>query len=462
MPKSVKNEQIWLVRDGLYLSYLGEKAILISFKVDFTLSRRLQNIAMKELVSGNHLMLFAQTVQELSLARGLETVMRIVRTAARRLTGADGASFILNDGEHCYYADEDAISPLWKGQRFPKHTCVSGWVMEHGRPAVISDIYADERVPFEAYRPTFVKSLAVVPIRTIAPIGAIGIYWAKLYSPSDAEVQLLQSLADITSVTLENVRVYEELENRVRDRTVELEAKNRNLEALSYSLSHDLKAPLRFINLYTAELKEKYLLRGSNEGTVLADKVLKRVGTMNDLIGALLLFFAVGEEKLTTVSVSMQSIVTDVCNDLKEDFKLPVEFILHRLPNVEGDKYLLKQVWINLISNAIKYSSKKGKPVIEIGCMDAEDGTVFYVKDNGVGFDKKDGEKLFKVFERLHSHHEFEGSGLGLAIVERVISKHGGRVWADGEPNEGATFYFHLPAPHIAKSAGRSLAGLLS
>lgn len=414
---------------------------------------------MQELIRGNNLMLFVQIVQKLSLARDLDTVMKIVRTAARELTGAHGASFILRENESCYYADEDAISPLWKGQRFPENTCISGWVMQNKKAAAISDIYSDKRIPWEAYRPTFVKSLAVVPIRTMEPIGAIGIYWAKEYIPTDAEIQLLQSLADITSVTLENVQVYAELENRVRERTMQLEAKNKDLEALSYSLSHDIKAPLRSISLYAEKLKEKYLAGLSPESVALADKLLWKAGTIRDLIDALLLFFTVGEEKLSTGMVSMQSLVTDVCNDLKEDSKLSAEIVVHGLPNVEGDEHLLRQVWINLISNAIKYSSKSSAPIIEIGCKDAENGTVFFVKDNGVGFDSKDQEKLFKEFERLHTSTEFEGSGLGLAIVERVIVKHGGKVWAEGERDKGATFYFYLPSSVLSAA---SFAGISS
>jgi signal transduction histidine kinase len=403
---------------------------------------------MQQAISGNHLMLFAKTVQELSLARDIETVMKVVKTAARQLTGADGASFILREGDNCYYADEDALSPLWKGQRFPMANCVSGWVMEQKQPAVIPDIYIDERVPHEAYRPTFVKSLAIVPIRTLAPIGAIGIYWGREYRPTEGEVQLLQSLADSTSVTLENVGVYAELERRVRERTAELEEKNKDLEALSYSLSHDLKAPLRFITLYTSQLKEKALPAAAAEGAGLADKVLKKARTMKELIDALLLFFAVTEEKLNPAPVSMQDVVTEVGKELQEDLKRPIEFIVGSLPTVEGNPSLLRQVWINLLSNAIKYSSKSRQPRIEIGCTDAENGSVFFVKDNGVGFDKKYGERLFKVFERLHNTGEFEGSGLGLAIVERIITKHGGRVWAEGEPDKGASFYFYLPHTH--------------
>jgi putative nucleotidyltransferase with HDIG domain len=151
-------------------------------------------------------------IQRLSLARSIPEVQAIVRASARRLTNADGATFVLRDNEQCYYADEDAISPLWKGQRFPLEACISGWSMLNRRPAVIEDIYADDRIPHDAYRPTFVKSLAMVPIRTLDPVGAIGNYWATRHRPTEEEVELLQALADSTAVAMENVRAYQELE----------------------------------------------------------------------------------------------------------------------------------------------------------------------------------------------------------------------------------------------------------
>lgn len=165
---------------------------------------------------------FVRVVQELSLTRTLDEIMRVVRQEARRLTGADGATFVLREGELCYYAEEDAIAPLWKGRRFPMKSCISGWVMLNKKTAVINDIYADGRIPADAYRPTFVKSLVMVPIRTMEPIGAIGNYWARCRQPSAREVKLLQALADTTSVALENVQVYHEMEKRVHDRTAEL------------------------------------------------------------------------------------------------------------------------------------------------------------------------------------------------------------------------------------------------
>jgi response regulator RpfG family c-di-GMP phosphodiesterase len=156
-------------------------------------------------------------IQRLSLARSLSEIQQIVRVAARRLTGADGAAFVLRDGECCFYADEDAVAPLWKGRRFPISACISGWVMTHRRPVTLPDIYADDRIPQEAYRSTFVRSLAMVPIRRLDPVGAIGNYWADHHEPSDREVTLLQALADSTAVALEHVRVLGELDAARRE-----------------------------------------------------------------------------------------------------------------------------------------------------------------------------------------------------------------------------------------------------
>lgn len=177
-------------------------------------------------------------VQELSLARSLPEIQTIVRTAARELTGCDGATFVLRDNGKCFYADEDAIAPLWKGSRFPMEICISGWAMLNREAAIISDIYLDDRVPHEAYRPTFVRSLVMVPIRTLDPVGAIGNYWGHEHEPTPREVALLQALADSTSIAMENVQIYGELEQRVHDRTAALEQANEEIRRLS--LTDDL------------------------------------------------------------------------------------------------------------------------------------------------------------------------------------------------------------------------------
>ncbi|KRE33810.1 hypothetical protein ASG82_22395 [Mycobacterium sp. Soil538] len=158
-------------------------------------------------------------IQQLSLARTMHEVQRVVAATAREVIGCDGATFVLRDHDMCFYADEDSIAPLWKGRRFPMEACVSGWVMLHKQPAVIPDIYRDGRVPCDAYRPTFVKSLVMVPVRRKDPIGAIGCYWAQQRQPTEHEVALLQALADVTSVAVESVQLHAVLEQKVGDRS---------------------------------------------------------------------------------------------------------------------------------------------------------------------------------------------------------------------------------------------------
>lgn len=172
-------------------------------------------------------------IQDLSFAKSQEEVRDIVRHAARGLTEADGATFVLLEDGHCFYVDEDAIGPLWKGSRFPVETCISGWAMMNKQHCVIPDVFADKRIPQDFYRNTFVKSLAMVPIRTADPIGAIGIYWADHHAATDTEVELIQALADTTAVALESIETLLALEARVAERTAALDRANERLLELS-------------------------------------------------------------------------------------------------------------------------------------------------------------------------------------------------------------------------------------
>ena len=168
---------------------------------------------------------------------------------------------------------------------------------------------------------------------------------------------------------------------------------------------------------------------------------------MGQLIDDLLAFSRMGRQEILKTNIDTHKMVEEVIEELIPKVKTKyIHWIIHSLPKVNGDMNTIRQVWINLISNAIKYSGNKERQCIEIGFADQGRQFVFYVKDNGVGFDEKYKDKLFKVFQRLHSTEEFEGTGVGLALVEKIISKHGGKVWAEGKNNEGACFYFSLPA----------------
>lgn len=397
---------------------------------------------------GTRIKIISNTVQELSLARDLGSVMKIVRTVARKLTGADGATFILREGDLCYYADEDAISPLWKGSRFPLQSCISGWVILNKVPAAIEDIYQDIRIPHDAYRPTFVKSLVMVPIRTLDPLGAIGIYWATRHLPAAEEVDLLQALADITAVSIENIYVYKELEQRVQDRTSELETANKELEAFSYSVSHDLKAPIRLILNYSGILGADKL---TDESLRALNAIQRSAQRMNTLVEDLLNLSKLNKLALAKTQIDVMELVKTVVDECKKLVPNNAQITFTGLHPVVADRSLIQQVWVNLISNAIKYSCKKDNPLIEISSSEKEHHIVYAVKDNGVGFSMDHSHKLFNVFQRLHSAVEFEGSGIGLALSHRIITRHGGEIWASGEIDQGATFYFSLP--HVTDSS---------
>jgi diguanylate cyclase (GGDEF)-like protein len=238
-------------------------------------------IAGSNYVDGMERLLHA--VQELSLTRSLPEIQRLIRTSARELTGCDGATFVLRDNDKCYYAEEDAIAPLWKGSRFPIQICVSGWAMLNREAVVIPDIYEDARIPQDLYRPTFVKSLVMVPIRRLEPIGAIGNYWADHHQPSEEEVRLLQALADSTSIAMENVQLYSELEQRVRDRTAQLEEANEQIRRLS--VTDELTGLNNRRGFY---LKAEQKLRGSHHlghNCVLAFLDVDGLKRVNDELG---------------------------------------------------------------------------------------------------------------------------------------------------------------------------------
>jgi signal transduction histidine kinase len=229
------------------------------------------------------------------------------------------------------------------------------------------------------------------------------------------------------------------LEQKVKERTNEL-------EAFSYSVSHDLRAPLRAINGYMNIFVEDYSNQFDEEGKRLTNHVLNNAKKMGQLIDDLLEFSRLGRKELSKSNISMKNIVTNIWEDLiRMEEGRTIEFTLKELPDAYADNVTIKNVWGNLISNALKYTSHREKAIIEIGFEEKEDSIVYYTKDNGVGFDMSYYNKLFGVFQRLHSQEEFEGTGVGLAIVERIISKHGGKIWAEAKLNEGATFYFSLP-----------------
>jgi two-component system sensor histidine kinase/response regulator len=264
----------------------------------------------------------------------------------------------------------------------------------------------------------------------------------------------LSALLPILGRALEARRMrieHTELQQRERRQAVELAAAYRDLESFAYSVSHDLRAPLRavdgFCRLYVDEFGEGVPPRGRE----LLDQVLLGTARMERLISDLLMFSRYSSQPLHTVEVDLEALVRRVLAGLEgSGLKGNVEFVIGALPHCAGDPALLEQVFINLLSNALKFSRHRSPARIEVGShvqpAPDEGGLecVFSVRDNGAGFDPKYAHKLFAVFQRLHSEREFEGTGVGLSIVQRIVQRHGGRIWATGAPEEGATFYFTL------------------
>jgi PAS domain S-box-containing protein len=235
------------------------------------------------------------------------------------------------------------------------------------------------------------------------------------------------------------------LEKKVKDRTRELEEANKELEAFTYSVSHDLLSPLRNIDSFIDILIEDYRNKLNDDGQYTLSVIKRNSTLMSRLIEDLLNFARFAKAPLRKQMVNMNSTVNEVIDELRfMTNKLAAKIDLQDMHPAYCDPQLIKQVWVNLISNAIKYSKTKEKPEIEIGSMEAKGQIVYFIKDNGIGFDMRDADKLFGVFQRLHRTSDFEGTGVGLAIVHRIITKHGGNIWAESKPNEGTAFYFTL------------------
>ena len=230
------------------------------------------------------------------------------------------------------------------------------------------------------------------------------------------------------------------------EHATELESINKDLNAFAHSISHDLNAPLRVMDGFSKILLEDYSGILDKDGIRYLETIRSNSEKMRQLIDGLLLFSRQREAEVKRTPVNMKKLVESVIADItSENNQKPVEITITDIPDASCDQTMMRQVFMNLISNAIKYSGKKDKPAIVIGHMIFNKESVYYVEDNGVGFDMKYYPKLFGVFHRLHSEKEFKGIGIGLSIVKEIVEKHGGRVWAKGMPNQGTTFYFTLP-----------------
>ncbi|WP_051278180.1 hybrid sensor histidine kinase/response regulator [Solimonas flava] len=398
-------------------------------------------------------------VQELSYARSLAAIQEIVRRAARELTQADGAAFVLRDGEFCHYADEDAIGPLWKGLRFPMQSCISGWAMLNRRAVVIEDVYLDPRIPHDVYRRTFVKSLAMVPIRGGAPLGAIGIYWAQRHRADDEAVRLLQALADATALAMENVEMRTQLERRVLERTAEAVAAREIAERadalktrLLSAANHDLRQPLQSVKTYLALLAPDL---ASPEKRELCARAQRSIEAMDELLDTLLDLQRIqgGQLRAALRDFALAELLERIVVENRPRAEAKgLRLDLRMAPCVaHSDPALLRRVFENLVGNAIRYTAA-GHVLIEAEAT--AQAVRVAVSDTGIGIPDEALERIFEAYYQAEhpAHVRSGGLGLGLSIVQHLAGVLGLRVEVRSTPGIGSTFAVELPlgAPLVA------------
>jgi signal transduction histidine kinase len=382
-------------------------------------------------------------IRDLSFARDLPSITEVVRVAARDLTGADGVTFVLRVEGHCFYAAENAIGPLWQGRRFPLEQCISGWVMLHASPAIIEDIYQDPRIPHDAYRPTFVHSLAMVPVRREAPVAAIGMYWAAHHLATTEELGVAEMLADAVSLALSNVTLYEELQ---RAKSAAEQASRAKDEWLSV-VSHELRTPLNVVAGWVDALRRGPELPIDRPRALetIARNATTAIGLVDEILDASKL--TLGALQLTTAPVLLADAARDAVDRLRpaaesRHISLTVDIGADHV--VLGDRTRLGQVFWHLIGNAIKFTDPGGR--VGVAVRRNENDVQVVVTDTGRGMEPAVLGRLFGHFIQGDMSPTREKWGLGLAIARRLVELHGGTITAHSDGlGKGSTFVIQLP-----------------
>jgi two-component system CheB/CheR fusion protein len=370
--------------------------------------------------------------RDLAATQDLARIMEIVRGAARELTGADGVTFVLRDGDECHYADEDAIAPLWKGRRFPLASCISGWAMLHRQSVTIDDVFADDRIPHDVYRGTFVKSMVMVPVRTEQPVGALGAYWARTHRATARERAALESLAALAAVGLANHALYRDLARAVQVRD----------EFLAIA-SHELRTPVTAIRLQADRARQVLQAEGSSALQRVV-RVQKNADRLTRQIEQLL-EVARGPERAAEPrpeALDLAELAREAAARA-DDGRCPVEVRAEAPVPGRWDRLQLEQILDNLLANAVKFGA--GRPV-EVAVTVASPGAArLSVRDQGIGVAPRDQERIFERFERAVPTREYGGYGIGLWLARRNVLAHGGTIAVASRLGEGAEFTVVLP-----------------
>ncbi|WP_028055638.1 ATP-binding protein [Sphingobium bisphenolivorans] len=416
----------------------------------------------------------AEAMEALAGARSLDAVTNVLRAFARRAVGADGIAIVLRDDDRCHYIAEDSMEPLWAGQRFPAASCVSGWAMEHGQTAVIADIFDDPRVPVEAYRTTFVRSMLMVPIGRIEPFAAIGAYWSEFGQPTDNEIALLEALARAASTAIENGRLFEalealngELDQRMRERTAELE---RAQESLRQAQKLDMLGQLTghvahdFNNLLMPIVGGLDLILSGKRPDAIerhASIAMQAAESAQTLVQRLLTFAR--RQPLSAAAVELPALLDGMRGLLSSTLGPRIEVAIDlpaTLPAVHADAHLLEVAILNLAVNSRDAMPGGGKLSIagEVRRSRLPAGLApgrymcLTIKDDGVGMSPSVlASAMEPFFTTKPSGH---GTGLGLSMVHGLAGQLGGTVEIDSSVGKGTSVRLWLPVERVAAAKG--------
>lgn len=355
-------------------------------------------------------------------------------------------SFVNNEGTDVIAAvHQISKTPWWLLIEFPENSVIQPasqflkWMIPMSLIFILAGIYLTWLISRNIIEPLDQLTRAAIAISDGKPsehvvatrIGELG-KLAEAFNNMAAQINITQA----------------EMERQVNERTRQLQEANSELEAFSYSVSHDLRNPLRAMNGYSKILYEDFGHLLDDEAQGYLDSIKRNSARMGVLIDDLLDFSRLGRTEIVKTPISMNALVKAIRDEETQEYER-VNFLIDDLPDTSGSIPMIRQVWRNLISNALKFSKNTLNPEIQIGSRIEHDQVVYYIKDNGAGFDMDYYDKMFGVFQRLHSHEEFAGTGIGLAIVQRIIHRHKGKIWATSRVNEGSIFYFNLPGDHI-------------
>jgi signal transduction histidine kinase len=430
-------------------------------------------------LSNEELVLLLRLGEQLVSELDLEKVLALLAEAACHVIKAETlvVPIIDADGQtFTYRAANGKHAAIILGQTFPIHEGACGWVIQHQRPLLFGEGGIYELAAGAIWQPGMASNLLVPFIcRGVIAGGlsAMGKQDGGAFNQHD--LMVLTLFANQASIAFDNARLFQnlteekaivsklnaELEQRVAQRTAQLEASNKELEEFSYSMSHDMRTPLRALDGFSKILLEEYSDNLDDEGKrilrVLRDNS-QRVGRLLDDI---LHYLSLERREMNFGPVDMAKLASGIFSELQPKFPASrMRLAIGPLPPAWGDGGMMREVLDNLLSNAIKFSPAGKDVVIEIGGVAVKDENVYSVTDCGIGFDMRFANKLFRVFERVHPTGQYEGSGIGLAIVKRIVIRHGGRVWAESKVNEGTTVYFALPVSNksqpLSFTAGKS------